>query len=159
VPIMLSGIEGIRACVGFNLGHSDWVEVDQAMLASFESLSVDCLQMQTAGSRERQVPCAVLLALVIPMLQEIYVIEDTRDFTLCGVEQLHFLLPVPANTGLRLGAAVKAVRPVDDHWQLTLACVMECDVLTIPVLRADVLYQFRTRSRTPMPQLSLCRSE
>jgi hypothetical protein len=154
---MLSGVEGIRACSGFHLGHSDWLEVDHAMLTVFGSLMDERLQ-GTDGSGEPQVPCAVVLALMVPLLQEIYVLEDTLNLTLHGIRELHFLSPVPLNSGVRIGATVKVIQPIGEQWEMILACVMECDALHAPILRADVLYRFRSPSVAVVPQLSLCRS-
>ena len=158
VPIMLSGVEGVRACIGFNLGHSDWLEVDRTMLLGFESLSGERRRMEIGAPSEPSVPNALLLALMIPMLQEIYVLEDTLDVTLHGIEQLSFLSPAPFNSGLRVAATIKAVQPVGEHWQLIMSCRMDCDVTSEPVLQADVTYRFRSASAKATPILSLCRS-
>ncbi|SAK91298.1 hypothetical protein AWB80_06547 [Caballeronia pedi] len=156
MPIMLSGVEGIRACLGFHLGHSDWLEVDRVTIERFESLT-DELSRSHIG--EDIVPCGVMVALLIPMLEEIYVLEDTLNVALHRIEQLQFVAPAPTGSGLRVGATVRAVQPVGDHWHLNLECAMECDALAQPVLRANVTYRFRSASVAGMPHLSLCRPD
>lgn len=158
MPIMLSGVEGVRACVGFHLGHSDWLEVDRTMLVGFESLTDERPWAEIGTPIEPSVPNALLLALMIPMLQEIYVLEDAPDVRLHGIEKLSFLSSAPFNSGLRVAATVKAVQPLGEHWQLILSCEMECDVTSEPVLQADVTYRFRSAVAKATPMLSLCRS-
>ncbi|MEX3812257.1 acyl dehydratase [Paraburkholderia sp. BR13439] len=143
VPIILSGVDGIRACLGMHLGYSDWIEVDQATLERFESLTEDRSPGDIDGAEHAFVPGSVVLALLIPMLQQIYMLEDTLNVALHRIEQLQFAAPVPTGSGLRVGATVRAIQPAGDHWHLNLECVMDCDVVTGPVLRANVLYRFR----------------
>ncbi|NUY01511.1 acyl dehydratase [Paraburkholderia sp. JPY169] len=95
------------------------------------------------GVEHAFVPGSVVLALLIPMLQQIYMLEDTLNVALHRIEQLQFAEPVPTGSGLRVGATVRAIQPAGDHWHLNLDCVMDCDVVTGPVLRANVLYRFR----------------
>lgn len=156
---MLSGVEGIRACLGFHLGHGDWMEVDQVTIERFESLTDEFPASHVDERDQGFVPCGVILALLLPMLQEIYVLEDTLNVALHRIEQMQFISPVPTGSGLRVGATVRAVQPVGEHWHLTLECVMECDALAEPVLRANVLYRFRSASVAGMPHLSLCRRD
>ncbi|SAL65722.1 MaoC family protein [Caballeronia arvi] len=156
MPIILSGVDGIRACLGFHLGHSDWIEIDQATIERFESLTDDRAAGDSGAADQAFVPCSVMLAMLIPLLQQIYMLEDTLNVTLHGIEQLQFVKPVPTGSGLRVGATVKAVQPAGDHWQLNFECAMECDVLAGPVMRASVLYRFRPASVAGMPHLSLC---
>jgi hypothetical protein len=155
---MLSGVEGVRACVGFHLGYSNWLEVDRTMLPCFESLTGEQSWAEIGTSTESSVPSVLLLALTIPMLHEIYVLEDAPDMTLHGIERVSFLSPAPFNSGLRVAATIKAVQPLDGHWQLILTCQMECDVKSEPVLQADVIYRFRSASVKATPMLSMYRS-
>lgn len=158
VPIMLSGVEGVRAFVGFHLGYSDWLEVDRTMLLGFESLNGVRPSAENGTSMMPLVPNALLLALMIPMLQEIYMLEDALEVTLHSIEHLSFISSAPFNSGLRVAATIKALQPVGKYWQLILSCRMDCDVTSVPVLRADVQYRFRSASVNATPMLSLYKS-
>ncbi|BBQ01325.1 hypothetical protein BSFA1_64530 (plasmid) [Burkholderia sp. SFA1] len=156
MPVILSGVDGIRACLGIHLGHSDWFEVDQALLDRFDAWTDDRTTGHIDGANQAFVPGSVLLALLIPMLQQIYMLEDTLNVALHRIEQVQFVAPVPTGSGLRVGAMVRSVQPAGDHWHLHLECAMECDVLSGPVMRASVLYRFRSAVVAGVPNLSLC---
>lgn len=166
VPILLRGVEGIKAYLGFHLGKSSWLEIDQEFVAGLVCAidDRDEARMGTEGNEDGSsdpslVPGYTIVGLVIPMLREIYLLEDVGTGAHYGMDRLRFLAAIPAHSSVRLGAKLRSVEPAGEMWQLALECRMECDATKEPVLEADVLYRFQSLSHTKVPQLALCKSE
>lgn len=149
MPILLRGIEGIKAYSGFNLGKSSWLEVNQEMIDLFASAIDDRYGMKLDEERVRKksfgridAPDYLIVSLMIPMLDDIYLLEDTGQGVHYGIDRLRFMAPVPVNSSIQLDATLKSVEAVGDEGQLVLECVVECDVSKEPVLQAEILYRF-----------------
>lgn len=163
MPILLRGIEGIKAYSGFNLGKSSWLEVNQEMINLFtaaidgrDGIDVD---QKTAGEnsfRGVNAPNYLVASLMIPMLDDIYLLEDTGRGMHCGINSLRFLASVPVNSSIQLDATLKSVEVMGEEGQLVLECVVECDVLKDPVMRAEILYRFFPLSDTRAPPVDFC---
>jgi len=146
VPVLLKGIDGILAHRGFLLGRSCWLDIDPEMVHAFERvLAFDepaDLRTRGSGDADGQVPCYLLVSLILPLLREIYVLEDTTRGRHSGIDSLRFLAPVPVKSSVRLAATLEDVRPLGGRCELALACVMECDAVSVPVLSATVRFSF-----------------
>ncbi|CAB5301258.1 hypothetical protein IST455A_05747 [Burkholderia multivorans] len=146
MPVLLKGIDGILAHRGFLLGRSSWLDIDPEMVYAFERvLAFDeptDIRARWTGAVADQVPCYLLVSLVLPMLREIYVLEDTAQGMHSGIDSLCFLAPVPERSSVRLAATLEDVRSLGGGWELALACVMECDAVSTPVLSAKVRFRF-----------------
>jgi acyl dehydratase len=93
----------------------------------------------------------VLVCLMIPMLRDIYLLEDTGPARVCEIDRLRFLAPVPVDSSVRLAARLKAFDATDANGRLTLQCVMECDAIKEPVLEGEVLYRLTRPSLAADP--------
>lgn len=154
MPILLRGIQGIKAYAGRNLGKSAWMEIDQEMINAYASMTDDRDWISVDEARSRRGPFGgtvapgyLVLSLAIPMLHDIYLLEDIGELGLhCGVDRLRFLAPVPVNSSIRLDATLKSVDTVEEGGKLVLECVMECDATREPVLEAELVYRFWSSS-------------
>ncbi len=147
MPILLRGIEGIKAYSGFHLGKSSWMEVSQDMINAFASATDDWDWISVDESRARRGPFrkpvaqnTLILSLIVPLLHDVCVLEDIGMNIVHGIDRLRFLGPVPVDSSVRLDVTVKTVAMTGKlgHW--VLACKMECDVSNTPVLEAEVAY-------------------
>jgi acyl dehydratase len=148
VPILLRGIDGIRAYAGFHLGKSGWVEVGQAMLDAFAATTDDRDPLSVDPDEAARGPYGVtiaqnslVLAMVPAMLEDIFLLEEVGLSRQCGMDRLRFLAPVPVNSCIRLDATLKCARAESARLRFTLECTIECDCTDVPVLQADITYQ------------------
>jgi acyl dehydratase len=147
VPVLLRGIDGIRAYAGFHLGKSAWIEIGQPMIDAFatatddhDALSVDA---DEAARGPYGVPVAqstLILAMISTMLHDIFLLEEVGLVRQCGIDRLKFLAPVPVDTSIRLVATLKCARREAGALKFTLECLVEGDCTDLPVLKADVSY-------------------
>lgn len=148
MPILLRGIEGIKAYSGFHLGKSSWVEVSQDMINAFASATDDWDWISVDEARARRGPFGkpvaqntLILSLIVPLLHDVCVLEDVGVNIVHGIDRMRFLGPVPVDSNVRLDVTVKTVGKTDGvaHW--VLACRMECDISDTPVLEAELVYR------------------
>jgi acyl dehydratase len=157
VPILLRGIEGIQAYAGFNLGKSGWVEISQEMINAFASTTDDwdwlCVDEERAkrGPFGRTVAQSYLIVgMVVPMLQDVYLLEGIGHGLHHGIDRLRFPTPVPVDSCIRLDVTLKSAEADGEGLNLVLDCTMECDATQGPVLQADILYRVSQSSCDPV---------
>jgi acyl dehydratase len=148
VPILLRGIDGIRAYAGFHLGKSGWLEIGQPMIDAFahatddrDPLSVDADHAARGPYGATIAQNALILAMVSPLLHDIFLLEDIGLSRQCGIDRLRFLAPVPVNASIRLDATLKCARTELAALRFTLECAIECDATDQPVMQADIAYR------------------
>lgn len=154
MPIMLRGFEGVRAYVGFDLGKSSWVEVSTEMLRAFASVTDDrdMIFLDDGGGAAHGY---VLLCLMIPMLRDIYLLEDIGPARVCGFDRLRFFAQVPAGSSIRLAVRLKSFEATEEVARLTLEIEMECDATREPVLEGEVVYRLMRASRALEPSVGM----
>lgn len=162
MPILLKGLDGIRAYVGFSLGKSSWTEIDDGLIGEFAS----CVNggpgsnVETAahvrGERIVHAPRSLIVSLMISALDELYLLEDTVDGVYYGIDNLRFLAQVPTHASVRAMATLARLDAVQGAWQIVLKCEMECDATAGPVLSAELLYRFSTLQQARLNTLALC---
>ncbi|SAK80268.1 MaoC/PaaZ C-terminal domain-containing protein [Caballeronia ptereochthonis] len=148
MPILLRGIDGIRAYAGFHLGKSGWVEIGQPTIDAFaaatddrDALSVDPDEAARGPYGTTIAQNSLILAMVPPMLHDVFLLEDVGLSRQCGIDRLRFLAPVPVNSCIRLDATLKWARAEIAGLRFTLECTIECDCTDLPALQADISYQ------------------
>ncbi|HEM7843609.1 hypothetical protein QZM91_19550 [Burkholderia multivorans] len=162
VPILLKGLDGIRAYVGFSLGKSSWTEIDDELIGEFAS----CVNGGAAsnvesaahvrGERMLHAQRSLIVSLMISALDELYLLEDTVDGVYYGIDNLRFLAQVPTHASVRATATLARLDAVQGAWQIVLECEMECDAITGSVMSAELLYRFSTLQQARLNTLALC---
>ena len=165
MPILLRGIEGIKAYAGFHLGKSSWIEVNRDMITGFAAATDDWDWISVDEEKAAQGPFGgavaqsyLILSLMVPLLSDIYLLEDIGLGLQCGINRLRFLAPVPVNSSIRLDATLKSVETVGDGAQLVLDCVIECDAAKQPALEAEIVYRFWPSAHRSMQAVHACGS-
>jgi acyl dehydratase len=159
MPIMLKGLEGIRAHTGFHLGKSQWICVTEEMISAF-SMAIDQREdVQVSDARIEAPPDAITVAhgfhtlsLVIPLLQDVFLLEDVSVGEHYGVNHLRFSAPVPLNSSVRLSVKLAAAELSDDAVHMSLECTMECDASRDPVLYTELLFRYLPYMQQPAPK-------
>lgn len=149
MPVLLKGLDGIKAFSGFHLGKSGWMEVTQDMINSFASATDDYDWLHVDEARAAKGPFGKTIAhgyhtlsLAIPLLHDIYVLEDVGLGLNYGINRLRFPAPVPVNSNIRLDATLKSAESVDDSVQMVVECIMECDASRKPVMHAELVFRY-----------------
>lgn len=147
MPVLLRGIDGIRAYAGFHLGKSAWVEIGQPTIDAFatatddhDALSVDADEAARGPYGVPVAQNALILAMISPMLHDIFLLEDVGLARQCGIDRLKFFAPVPVDAAIRLDATLKCARREAGALKFTLECAVESDCTDRPVLEAEVSY-------------------
>jgi acyl dehydratase len=144
---MLKGLEGIRAHAGYTLGKSQWICVTDAMRSAFW-LAVDVQEDCTGGSLvgkthaiSRTAHEFHALILLIPLLEDVFLLEDVVVEENYAIRDVRFLAHVPADSSLRLSVKLALAEINDEQVVLSLECSMECDATRHPVLFAELCLQ------------------
>ena len=106
--------------VGRELGVSDWVTIDQALIDTFASCTGDRQWIHVDVERARREspfrgPIAhgyLTLAMVAPLAMQVGVIpSDAAAGLNYGIEKVRFLAPVPAGARVRLRVVLAGTEP------------------------------------------------
>jgi acyl dehydratase len=135
------------AHVGRELGTSDWVLVDQAMINAFGEVTGDNSWFHVDLERARRdMPGGrtiahgfLTLSLAARMSATIYQIRGSRRGVNYGMNRLRFTAPVPAGSRIRLHQTLKAAEPIEGGVRLTLDCTVEIEHEPRPAMIAEMI--------------------
>jgi acyl dehydratase len=135
--------------VGWELGMSDWVTVDQDRIDAFAACTGDRQWIHVDVERARREspfggPIAhgyLVLSLVAAMVMELGVIPpDAATGLNYGLDKVRFIAPVKAGARVRARANVLAVEPQSrGRVLLKLNCTLEIEGEAKPALVAELL--------------------
>src|SRR5262245_28049881 len=131
--------------VGRDLGTSDWVLVDQAMIDAFGKVTGDMSWFHVDPERARsEMPGGrtiahgfLTLSLFARMSATIFQIRGSRRGVNYGLNRLRFTAPVPAGARVRLHQTLKAAEPIEGGVRLTLDCTVEIENEPRPAMIAE----------------------
>ncbi|MCW2829715.1 MAG: Enoyl-CoA hydratase [Aeromicrobium sp.] len=114
----------LRATVGAELGHSDWLEIDQARIDRFADATGDHQWIHVDAERAATGPFGktiahgYLTASLIPVLnKQIYAIESRMGVNY-GLNKLRFPSPVPVGSAIRATSTIVGVEEIGDAVQV-----------------------------------------
>lgn len=132
--------------VGTDLGYSSWIEIAQDRIDTFADATDDHQWIHTDVDRAAAGPFGTTIAhgyltlsLVIPMMEQVLVIENKTTSINYGLDKVRFTSPVPSGSKVRLHATVQDATEVPSGVQLTLDCKIEIDGQERPACVATVL--------------------
>jgi acyl dehydratase len=111
-------LAGLGERVGYELGLSDWVKIDQPRIDAFASCTGDQQWIHVDVERAKQEspfrgPIAhgyLTLAMVGPLAMQVGVIpSDAAAGLNYGIDKVRFLAPVPAGSRVRLRVVLAAI--------------------------------------------------
>ncbi|OWJ56057.1 hotdog family protein [Paraburkholderia caledonica] len=156
MPIMLKGLEGIRAHAGFTLGNSQWICVTDAMRSAYwlaVGVQEDGAGDNSVGKTHSLSQTAHefhALALLMPLLGDVFLLEDVVVSQSYAIQEVRFLAQVPANSSVRISVKLALADIIDEQVLLSFECSMECDATRHPVLFAKLCLQCgATKLRAP----------
>lgn len=147
----IEGIEGLRACVGEELGISDWHQVDQDQISAFAASTGDDYWLHTDPERTRETPFGStiahgLLTLSLgPMFSyQLYEITGVPMYLNYGFGKVRFPAPLPVGSRVRMRATLQSIDEVPGGVTCTIAQVFEREGSDKPVCVAESLIRIVT---------------
>ena len=143
--------EELHALVGDEVGSSSWVEVSQDQIDGFAEVTGDHQWIHTDPERAASGPFGTTIAhgyltlsLLVPLLEEVLVIENRFSSINYGLDKVRFPAPVPSGSRVRLTATLAEATDVDSGVQVKVDCVLQVEGQERPacVARAVLRHQF-----------------
>jgi len=143
--------EELHALVGDEVGTSSWVEVSQDQIDGFAEVTGDHQWIHTDPERAASGPFGTTIAhgyltlsLLVPLLEEVLVIENRTSSINYGLDKVRFPAPVPSGSRVRLTATLAEATDVDSGVQVKVDCVLQVEGQERPacVARAVLRHQF-----------------
>ena len=146
----VTGIEGVLALEGTDLGQTEWKAVEQDRIDTFADATDDHQWIHTDPVAAKDGPFGgaiahgyLTLSLLIPMWTEMVEMEAISTKVNYGLNKVRFPAPVPAGSKIRLGAVVAATREVGGGGAEGVAdFTVACDATAKPVCVAQAVYRY-----------------
>ncbi len=134
MPRTFSSRDELEAAVGQQLGHSDWILVDQARIDAFAEATGDDQWIHVDPYRAASGPYGATIAhgyLTLSLLPAmVSTLIDYAGWAVkvnYGSNKVRFLLPVLVGSRVRAGIEVAAVTPVAAGLQVTLQVTVDVE--------------------------------
>jgi len=138
----------VMGLVGRDLGVSDWVEITQDRIDTFADATDDHQWIHCDPERAAAGPFGTTIAhgyltlsLVIPMIEQVLVIENKTTSINYGLDKVRFPAPVPVGSRIRMKASMVDASEVPSGVQVTMSCVIEIEGRERPACAATVVHR------------------
>jgi len=150
MTMTIDGIEGLKALVGHDLGHSDWHEITQERVDAFADATDDHQWIHVDVERAKAGPFGgtiahgyLTLSLAPSLIREVLQVDGVRMGVNYGLNKLRFPAPVPVGSKLRVGVRLAAVDDVGGGGvQVTIDATFEVEGQEKPVCVAQILSRY-----------------
>ena len=147
--LILDTIADLAAFAGREVGVSDWVTVDQAMIDAFAAVTGDHQWIHLDVERaRREMPGGstiahglLTLSLLAGLQQSLYRIEHRSRGVGYGFDRVRFLTPVPAGARVRLRLALDRTEPILGGVRFYFGATVEIEGQSKPALVAQTISQ------------------
>lgn len=137
-------LSDLQALVGQEIGHSDWLVVDQERIDLFARATGDHQWIHTDPARAADGPFGATVAhgfltlSLLPVLFETgFAIDDVRMGVNYGLNRVRFPTPVHAGSRVRGRFRLRAYEPLPGGAQLTVESVVELEGSDKPACVAE----------------------
>ncbi|MYV52831.1 MaoC family dehydratase [Streptomyces sp. SID3212] len=148
-PRIFTSAEELRAGVGEQLGHSDWLEVDQKRIDLFAEATGDHQWIHVDPERAAAGPFGTTIAhgyltlsLLPVFVPQIIAVENVTMGVNYGTNKVRFPAPVPVGSRLRASAVLRSVEEAGGGVQLTALVTVEREGGTKPVCVAESVSRY-----------------
>lgn len=151
MSVVVRNTQDFRTLIGEEIGTSSWVEVTQEQIDGFADLTGDHQWIHTDSERAASGPFGTTIAhgyltlsLLIPLLEEVFVVENRTSSINYGLDKVRFPAPVPSGSRVRMSAILAEATDVDSGVQVKIDCIFEVDGQERPacVARAVLRHHF-----------------
>ena len=148
-PLVLRGIDELRAKVGTSLGTSRWVEIDQESIDSFAKLTGDTLwlhvdpELAAKGRFGGTIGHGFMtLSLATALLWDVATVEGYSLVLNYGLNRVRFPAPVPVGSRLRAHVDVAAMRELAGGVEVVYHLEYEIEGGSKPPCVADLIFHY-----------------
>lgn len=148
-PRIFTSAEELRAAVGEQLGHSDWLEIEQKRIDLFAEATGDHQWIHVDPERAADGPFGTtiahgyltlsLLPLLVPQIMRV---EGMKMGVNYGANKVRFPSPVPVGSRLRATAVLKGVEDAGGGVQVTAVVTVEREGGDKPVCVAESVSRY-----------------
>jgi acyl dehydratase len=151
MSVVVRGAGDLHALVGKEIGTSSWVEVTQDQINGFADLTGDHQWIHTDPERAAGGPFGTTIAhgyltlsLLLPLLEEVLVLENRTSSINYGLDKVRFPAPVPAGSRVRMSATLVEADDIESGVQVKIDCAFEVEGQERPacVARAVLRHHF-----------------
>ena len=146
---IIHGIEGLRAASGSDLGHTEWMVVDQDRVDRFADATGDHQWIHVDPERAKASPFGgtiahgyLTLSLVPHLLHQLVEVKDVAMVINYGLGKVRYPAPVRTGSRVRMGLVLAGVSEVKGGVQCQLDCTVEVEGEDKPAMVAEVLYRY-----------------
>jgi acyl dehydratase len=149
VTTTVQGLEELKALAGADLGHTDWLQIDQGRVNTFADATDDHQWIHVDPERAATGPFGgtiahgyLTLALLIPLMSDLLDVSGVRMSLNYGLDKVRFPAPVPVGAKIRLKGQVATVDEVKgDGVQITIDFTVEIEGSDKPACVARGVYR------------------
>jgi acyl dehydratase len=148
MTVTATGIEGIKALAGSELGASDWLEITQERVDTFADATDDHQWIHVDPERAAQGPFGgtiahgyLTLSLIIPLFNELLRIDGVSMGVNYGLDKVRFPAPVPVGSKIRLVGKVGDVDDIAGGVQMNVGFSVEIEGSAKPACVAEAIYR------------------
>ncbi|MEU8622391.1 MaoC family dehydratase [Streptomyces sp. NPDC048623] len=148
-PRIFTSAEELRAAVGEQLGHSDWLEIEQKRIDQFADATGDHQwihvdpERAASGPFGRTIAHGYLTLSLLPLLvPQIMRVEGMKMGLNYGTEKVRFPAPVPVGSRLRATAVLTEVTEAGGGVQVTAKVTVEREGGDKPVCVAESVSRY-----------------
>jgi acyl dehydratase len=144
-----NGLDELLTLGGTDLGHSNWLQVEQDRVDTFATATDDHQWIHVDPVRAAGGPYGgtiahgyLTLALLIPLFTELLAIGGVTMSVNYGLNKVRFPSPVPVGSKIRLSGVVESVKPVKgDGVEMVVDFTVEIDGSAKPACVAQAVYR------------------
>ena len=137
----------MKAHVGEDLGHSDWITVDQPMIDKFADATGDHQWIHVDVERaKREMPGGktiahgfLTLSMIAGLAHQTHDIRHRSRGINYGSDRVRFTSPVQVGSRIRLRQTLKKVEDIDGGVRMTFESQLEIEGQTRPALVAETI--------------------
>ncbi|MYW67716.1 dehydratase [Streptomyces sp. SID8379] len=148
-PRVFKNVDELKAAAGEQLGHSDWVEIEQSRIDRFAEATGDHQWIHVDPERAKEGPFGTTIAhgyLTLSLLPlfgpQLLAVEGVKMGVNYGTNKVRFPAPVPVGSRLRATAKITSVDDVAGGVQVTVAFTVERDGGDKPVCVAESVSRY-----------------
>ncbi|MFI7387967.1 MaoC family dehydratase [Streptomyces sp. NPDC049813] len=148
-PRVFEDADALKAAVGEQLGHTDWVGVDQERIDRFAEATGDHQWIHVDPERAKAGPFGTTIAhgyLTLSLLPlfgpQLIAVEGVKMGVNYGTNKVRFPAPVPVGSRLRATATITSVEDVPGGVQVAVAFTVEREGGEKPVCVAESVSRY-----------------
>ena len=145
----INGVDELKACVGENMGTSDWLEITQDRVNLFAEATGDHQWIHVDPVKAKDGPFGgtiahgyLTMSLGPVLLPQVVTVTGFSMALNYGLNKLRFPAPVPVGSKVRLSADLLDVEDVAGGVQVTYRLTFEVDGQDKPACVAEAVYRW-----------------